>query len=296
MSDFEASRAAGLTSVARRCGKRANVVLLRRSAGALGLILSTVGMVCCAGGVIGIWVFRQDASERLPKAFARLDVGLQRASAANGNLQRAVGKARTDVAEVGKGSGDLGQGGGKGRRASRTLKTLIQKVGPDVEDLGGRLATLSDVAVTVSSLLETFQELLPGRIGHLEPGQLERWEEEARKLSTSLRRLEAVVGEGEKETGGQQVAAATNEVDLVLQRCQTQANAWQADLDAAREKMRQVRAQVAGWLTPTAVAVTVLLVWVAVGQISLFAHALQWFRGRSGGAPDAPGTQLGRLP
>ncbi len=259
------------------------MVLLRRSVGALGLILSTVGVVCCAGGVIGIWMFFQDTSERVQKVFARLDVGLQRASAAVDNLQRAVGKARTDVAEAGRESVDLGQDRGKGRRVSRSLKTFIQqKVGPDVEDLGGRLATLSDAAVTVSSLLESLQELLPGRAGRrLEPGQLEHWGEEARQLSTGLRRLEAVVDEGGKETGGQQVAAATGEVDQALQRCQAKADAWQSDLDGVREEFQHVRAKVRGWVTLTAVAVTVLLVWVAAGQVSLFAHALRWLRGRS---------------
>jgi hypothetical protein len=258
------------------------MTFLRRFGGALVLILSTVGMVCCVGGVIGIWVFRQAASERAQNIFARLDVGLQRASAATQKLQRAVGKARSDVAEVGKETGDLGQGGEKGRRASRTVRTLIQqKVGPNVEDLGGRLAMLSDTALTVSSLLQSFQELPPSRIGHMEPGQLERWGEESRHLSTSLRRLKAVVGEGGKETGEHQVAAATSEVDLVLQRCQAKLEAWQSDLDAAREEMRQVRAKVPGWLTLTAIAGTILLVWVAVGQISLFAHARPWFRGRS---------------
>jgi hypothetical protein len=269
------------------------MVLLRRSGGALVLILSTVGVVCCIGGVIGIWMFFQDTSERVQKVFARLDVGLQRASAAVDNLRRAVGKARTDLAEAGRESVDLGQDGRKGRRVSRSLKTFIQqKVGPDVEDLGGRLASLSDAAVTVSSLLESVQELLPGPAGRLEPGQLEHWGEEARQLSTGLRRLEAVVDEGGKEAGGQQVAAATSEVDLTLQRCQAKVDAWQSDLAGAREEIQHVRAKVRGWVTLAAVALTVLLVWVAAGQVSLFAHALLWLRAHPEGVPDAPRALL----
>jgi hypothetical protein len=238
---------------------------------------------------VGIWVFHQTASERVENVFTRLDLGLQRASVANQNLQRAVGRARADVAEVGKESGDLGQGGEKGGRASRTVRALLQqKVGPNVEELGGRLATLSDAAVVVSSLLESFQELPRRWAGRIEPGKLEGWGEEVQQLSTRLRRLEAVVAGGDKETSGQELAATTSQVDLVLQRCQAKVDDWESNLDAAREEMGWVRPKVAGGLTLTAIAVTVLLGWVAAGQVSLFAHALRWFRGHSGGVPDAP--------
>jgi hypothetical protein len=272
-------------------------VLLHRFGGALVLILSTVGTLCCVGGVAGIWVFHQTVSERVENVFTRLDVGLQRASVANQNLQRAVGRARADVAEVGKEAGDLGQGGEKGGRASRTVRTLLQqKVGPNVEELGGRLAALSDAAVVVSSLLESFQELPRSWVGRIEPGILEGWGEEVQQLSTRLRRLEAVVTGGDKEAGAQQLAATTSQVDLVLQRCQAKVDDWESNLDAAREEMGRVRPKIAGWLTLTAIAVTVLLVWVAAGQVSLFVHALRWSRGHSGGAPDASGAILGHRP
>jgi hypothetical protein len=265
--------------------------LLRRLGGAIVLLLSTVGIVSCLAGVVGAWVFRQEASERVQAASARIDVGLQRASAANQNVRRAVGKARADVAEVSTGSGDLGEGGEKGRRASRTLRTVIQKqVGPNIDDLGGRVATLSDAAVAVSSLLQSFQELPPGRTGRINPDQLERWGDEGQQLSAKLRRLEAVVGDGEKETGGREVADAASEVDLILLKCQAKADDWQTDLDGSREKLQHVKAEILGWLTLGAVAVTLLCVWVAAGQVSLFAHALPWCTGSGAGAQDAPGS------
>jgi hypothetical protein len=53
---------------------------------------------------------------------------------------------------------------------------------------------------------------------------------------------------------------------------------WQSDLDAAREELPRVRVEVLGWLTPAAIAVSVLGAWVALSQISLFAHARKWCR------------------
>jgi hypothetical protein len=260
---------------------------LRRFGAALVLIVSAVGTVCCVGGAVGVWVFYQSASDRAQAIVARLDVALRRASTANQNVRRAVSKARADVAEAGKAAGDLGKGGAKGSRAA-LQKLVRKKVGPGIEDLGGRLTTLSDAAVVVSSLLQSLQELPAGRINRISPDQLEQWREQAQQLSTSLGRLKAVVSSDEKGTSGQPVAVTVSQVNQVLQRCQATADAWQSDLDAAREAVREVQPKVGGWLTLAAVAVTILCVWMAAGQISLFAHALRWLRGRP---RDARGLQ-----
>ena len=254
--------------------------LLPRFGRAMVLLFSTVSVFCCVTGAIGVWIFCQHASRKVQNITARLDVGLERASVANQNVQRAVGNARAEVAKVGKESTDPGGGSERSSGASRAVRTLIQQqVGPNLNDLSGRLATLSDASVAVSALLQSFREVTASQSGRIKPDQLERWAEEVQQLSGKLRRLEAVVGNGEKAATSKEVAAATSEVDLILQKCQARMNVWQADLEAAREELRHVKADILGWLTPAAIVGTLLGLWVAAGQISLFAHALRWCRG-----------------
>jgi hypothetical protein len=254
--------------------------LLRRLGGAVVLLLSAAGISCCAAAVIGTWMFYHRVAEKVQTISARLDDGLQRVSAANQNVRSAVAKARGDVANVGQESADLGGGGEKNRRAARALRALIQEqAGPNIDELGGRLATLSDASVAVSSLLQSFQELPSGRSLRVEPDQLKRRAEEAQQLSATLRRLGTAVGDGDKEASSREVAAVTSQVDLVLQRCLLAVDDWQSDLDAAREDLARVKGQILGWLRCAAVAVTVLCLWVGAGQVSLFAHALKWCRG-----------------
>jgi hypothetical protein len=253
--------------------------LLRRFGGTMVLLLSAAGIIGCAGGIIGIWMCYPVVSEKVQTISARLDIGLQRVSAANQNVRRAVERARADVATVSKESTDLGGGGEKGRRASRALRTVIQRqAAPKIDDVGGRLGTLSDAAVAVSSLLDSFQELPTRPRVRVEPDLLKRRAEEARQLSASLRRLEAALGDGEKGTDSQQVAATTSEMDHVLEKCQVAVDRWQADLDAAREDLARLKAQVVHWQVYVAIALTVLLVWVAAGQISLLGRALEWLK------------------
>jgi hypothetical protein len=158
------------------------------------------------------------------------------------------------------------------------LRTVIpHQAAPNIDEVGGRLATLSDAAVAASSLLESFQELPTGPRVRVEPDLLKRRAEEVRQLSASLRRLDAALGDGEEGRSSRE-AAATNEVDHVLEKYQDAVDSWQPDLDAAREGPARVQAHVVSWQMYVAIAITVLLVWVAAGQISLFGRPLEWLK------------------
>jgi hypothetical protein len=253
--------------------------LLRRLVGVTVLLLSAVGIVGCLAGAVGVWVFRQAASEKVDQASARLDVGLERASVANQNLRRALAKAGEDVGRAGRESDGPGGGSAKGRRAAGVLRrSLRQDVLPGMNDLGGRLTTCSDVAVAVSSLLGCFQELAPGQAGRIQPDRLESLAGQASQVSAALQRLQAAVGDGGKEASEKEVADASSEVAAVLQKCQRTVDDWQSDLDGAREGLARVQAQALRWLTLGAVAVSALCAWLGVSQISLFAHAWGWCR------------------
>jgi hypothetical protein len=255
------------------------MALPRRVGGAIALLLSIVGTVCCVAVIIGIWILHQGVVERVHRITERLDTGLLRVSVAGQNIQSAIGRARSDMANIDKESVDLGRGE-KSRRASRAIRTLLQqKAGPDLDDLSGRLATLSDAVAAVTSLLESLQELSARRLSRVEP---DRWvlpTDEARQLSATVRRLEAVIGDGEKEASQADVAGATSEVDAILQRCQGAVENWQSDLTSARADLARVKGEIPGWITYAAIAATALCLWMGAGQISLFGRALRWARG-----------------
>jgi hypothetical protein len=250
---------------------------LRWLAGVVLLPLSAVGILACVAGVAGAWRFHGAAAERVQTVAGRLHGAVQRGTAANQSVRRAVAKAREDVAGVGKASTGLDGGGEKARRARRTLRSLVQqRIGPDLEDLHGRLATLGDAAVALSSLLQSVQDVAAGRMGDTAGDQVEQWAEEARQLAVALRRLEVVVGDGERQSSQREITAATSEVDAVLQKCQATVEAWHAGLEAAPDALGDTEAKVLGWLKAGAVTVTLLCVWMAAGQVSLFALALRW--------------------
>jgi hypothetical protein len=244
------------------------------------LVLSTIGFICCIAGVVGIWMFHQTAYAKVANVTDRLDSGLERAAVAHQKVQRALEQARVSVDEVSKESASVSGRDEKRRRATSALRKLVrQRVGPNINELGVRLDTLSDAATVFSSLLQSFQDFAPRHSVRIQPEKLEGWTDQMAQLSTTLRRLEAVVGDNDKESNGREIAAASGAVDLALRRCQAKFEGWQSGLGAAREGVRSVKSETLGWLTLSGIVGTLLCLWVAVAQISLFAHALSWCRG-----------------
>jgi hypothetical protein len=141
--------------------------LLRWLGGVVVLFLSAVGIIACVSGVIAVWVLSPRVSDKAQTILSRLDVGLQRVSDANQNVRRAIEQARAEVVTVNKESAGLGGGRGGNRGASHTLRTVIRQAAPNIDELGGRLATLSDGAVAASSLLESRARAVNGapRVG-----------------------------------------------------------------------------------------------------------------------------------
>jgi hypothetical protein len=253
---------------------------MSRFGGTVAVLLSTIGLIGCVGGVAGVWLFYWNASDRVQKVAARLDVVLKRATDTAGNVERAVADARTRVVQARSELADTRKNGGKGKLGSRAARSLLEKkLGPNIDDVGARLLTLSDAATAASALLQSAGELTGGRTGRLAPEQMEQWSGEAQQLSAALRKLKAALGRGDTEADGADLAAATGEVDGVLQRCQAKLGEWRSMLDAAREELPGIEADVFGWLRLVAVVVTVICVWAAAGQASLFVHGLRWCKG-----------------
>jgi hypothetical protein len=155
---------------------------------------------------------------------------------------------------------------------------IRQEAGPKINEVGARLDTFSDAAVAVSSLLESFQEFTLAETGRVKPEQLARLAGQAMQLSAALQKLQGFIGDGEGPAAEKDVIAAANKVELVLENCQAVVDDMNADLGAARPVLSRLEAKILGWMLLGAVAVTVVASWVAVSQVSLFAHGLKWCR------------------
>jgi predicted PurR-regulated permease PerM len=250
--------------------------LLRRLLGVLVLLLSTVCFIGCIAAIVGTWTTRQDLAEKTRTIFGRLEVGLERASTVNRNVGQALEKARVDVAKVEREWVDFQKDEKTKRPPGAVRRLLWQEVGPRLNELSGRLEATADAAVVVHSLLQSHEELPVSQTLRISPARLERLTDRSAQLSDSVQKLQLLIGDKDRE-----VAEGARQVDQVLKNCQTVVDEWQSDLDTAHAELPHFEAKVLGWITAMAIVVTTVCVWVALSQVSVFALALNWCRGRT---------------
>jgi hypothetical protein len=253
--------------------------LLRRLLGAIVFLLSTVGILCCVVGMAGSWKAQQEAAQKVETISTRLDDALQRLSGANLRVEEALKKARADLNKFNKESVDLGGGPEKNRRTAVLLRGFLQQeAGPKIYDLGGRLATLSDAAIAVSSLLRSLEEMGVGHSRRINSNDLERTATQVSELSAGLKKLQGTLGERNDPVTEKEVVAAAKDVDLVLQKCEETAALWQSDLEDARKELPPLRARILSWLLLAAIGMTAVCAWVGLSQLSLFGRGWKWCR------------------
>jgi hypothetical protein len=244
------------------------------------VLLAAVGFVGCVTVIVGAWVARQKASEKVRAVAACAGDGLERATTIDDKLDQALQKARNDMKTFNEQADGLGSKDDESKRRSTGLirRRVESELGPNLHELRGRLATFSDAAVAVASLLKSYQEMRPSSANRLKPEQIEAVSESATKLAAVSRRLQTAVGDGDKSIEDKEIRAAIKEVDSLLERCQNVVDDLHTDLMQARTDLPHLEAEVQWWMMAIAIAITVLFAWGALGQVSLFAHGLNWCR------------------
>jgi outer membrane murein-binding lipoprotein Lpp len=250
---------------------------LLRLVGLIVLLLSAVGIVACLAVAGGVWWAEQKAAQKVETTSTRLDAGVERLSSATENVRDALQKARKDVAEVNKQAGGVRAGGEGDQATNRLVRRLIQeRVGPELNNLDGRLATVADVSVAVASLLRSLREMPAGQATGITPEDMENASRRATELSAALKTLQDRVGQGDDAADAREVALAGKNVEEVLERCEATVEDWQSHLKAAHEELPDLKARVLRWLLLGSVVVTVLAAWFTLAQSSLFVHAWKW--------------------
>jgi hypothetical protein len=241
------------------------------------LVLATVGLAACVAASVAVWTHRQKANDKVQTISTRVESSLERLSGLTKEAKRALQKARAELDRVNRESARLEGNADQRRPAAIAVRALVrQDISPKLNDLGPRLATLSDAAVVIASLLESLEDLPELQRRGVSADKVKQLAELAGQLPGPLRKLESLVNDdGQPPTRGE-VAAAAGEVDRLLERSETTVDGWQSDLDAANSEVQRVKTESWTWLTYFAIGVTVLSVWMGLGQLSLWVHAWKW--------------------
>lgn len=267
----------------------------RRLAAAAALLAGGVGLAACVAGVVGTWRLYFEAKERVDRTFGRAIDSLGTVRTELVEVRDRLRETRREVDDIRKREEDLAarppaERGGR-RGASRKA---AEDSSPRLGEARKKLVAATELALVVNGTLDALGEL---------PFSGERVGVDAGRLRDAADGLSDVIGRADnladllaRSSGGEGAANTELPTRIVerLDRVNETLDDGAERVAGARGRVEAAHTRVVRWLRITAVAVTLLLVWIGAGQFFLLAAGWRGlWRRKAPVTPPAPAVPPG---
>ena len=245
------------------------MTILRKIAAILVMILAVVGLLICVAGLVGAWVVNTPVTDVITSLLGTAGDYL-------GLADQATQMASATMSDVTRRLDDLGQA------ATSLSDGQKAQIDARVEEITQPIARVSALAGTASQGLTSLDSTLNslGRIPGLRVPQpqadLGAIGARLDAVSAKLDALHTTVNSAALD--GQRVQGATTALSSELQGVQTELSRWSSGIGQRQAAIQSVSNRVPGLIDLASVAATLFVLLFGAGQVSLFIHALQWFR------------------
>jgi len=251
---------------------------MKRVVGFVLVLVGVVGLVGCAVGVGYTWWFSNkylgQAAETVKAAKTLLTSADQRID----RLGNRVGDARTQLASLEKAAGAVAA---KGPAADPADKAKVQGL---LASLSSKIEWTEDLAALLKATVRPGAELMTSFAET--PPDMEKVQAAEKAVDATVKSLEGVrdkIADAGKDENVEQTAKNISALATAVQAALTEVTDSVGKIDSflerGRTELNALEKSIDGWKKYGPILVTVLLVWVGIGQFCLFAWGWSWLMG-----------------
>jgi hypothetical protein len=250
----------------------------RKLFGLLAGTAGATGFVLCAAGLYGVWLGHSEVMGRVDRVFGGAD---QTLGGVQDNLRRATNELReteTELEAVRKREAELAIRPPAERPARRgASRKAVEALGPGMAEARSTLVKATEAALVANGLLDALAELPVVERVNVD---VDRLKEASDRLSDLTERTDKLAGLLARTgpAGDADVAGESSRAVEAVRRPIALAEAGSERLETGRQSIAAAHARIRRWVNGIALALAVVLVWVAAGQLSLLAHGWKLVR------------------
>jgi hypothetical protein len=252
--------------------------LLRRLVGLLSGVAGLIGLLLCIVGVAGCWMLHAEIIGRVDRTFGRAESALADARDHLGKAGDRLRRTETELQAIQKREADLASRPPAERTARRALtRKSLGALEPQLGEARELLVQATEVGLVVNGLLDALAEL----------PLVERLNVDADRLKTTSTQLSEAIDRSAKLSTVLARAAPDDSTDIagestrtaeILGRILASVDGATDRVDGVRGKVEASHGRISHWVTTGALIVTLALVWIGFGQLSLLLHGSRLIR------------------
>jgi chromosome segregation ATPase len=248
--------------------------MLKKIVAVFVMIGSVIGAIFCTAGIIGAWAVQTPAQNAVNSTLdsANSYVALARQTV-QGTSERIAG-VRTEIADAQQRLQNLTPAQRETMRQN-LRDAAQQRFGPSVTAVRSTAEQISAGLVSLNMALENFNRI-PGVNVPTLSNELERVNQRMEAMNGRLQDYQAALSE--TEFNGERLTAAATQVTDEIAGVEGRLGEWQGRLGNLSAELEGAKGRIANALTLGAVGMTLFFGLFLAGQLSLFSHALGWFR------------------
>jgi hypothetical protein len=251
--------------------------VFKRILAGLVLLLGAVGLLLSLAGGVGVWVVKEPVTDCTTRVFGRIETALALANGGLGQAEVSLARAAERLDGAREEQRRLAQEPPQGGAARRLLvRTIEQRIAPEVGDAQQTLHTVAEAAVVVNSVLEDLGNLPVLSTSGLDADRLTEINSRLGNVGPAAWELSRLVREPGPDSDA--ATAQFSRIEQALTALRGLIADYKSQVAQARERTEALKSQTLARITPAAAIISFVCFWVALSQVSLLAHAWSWWR------------------
>jgi hypothetical protein len=241
----------------------------------IGMVLGSAGaagVVLCVAGLVGCWVAYFEVLRRVDRVFDRADRALVEIRENLDQVGTRLRQTELELETVQKRETDVASTPPAERVARRAeSRKLVETVNPHVGEIRELLVKATEAALVANGLLDALAELpIVDRVS-VDTDRLKETSAQLSVLAERSARLASLLGRPTPTTDDE-ISGEASRAAEALRRTMALADSGTARLESGRERIADGRGRAIRCTNAVAVTLTVVLLWIAIGQLSLLLH------------------------
>jgi len=250
--------------------------LCKRILAALALVLAAIVLLLSLAVGVGVWVVKGPVTARATHLSERIDAGLDLAEAKLDHAQTSLATAAQRLENVKAERRQLPRQSGPGDLPRIALARTVQRTfAPELGDAQQDLHAVAEAAVVINSVLADLGNLPFLAETGLDMDQLEEINSRIAGAGPAAWELSRLLG----EAADPEADAQMSRVEQLLSRLRELVAACQQQVKQVRQRTTALKARVLAWITPAALLVSSVCLWIALSEICVLSRAWSWIRG-----------------